>query len=35
MLKDGRCREVAVVERWPMLKGGRCREVADVEGWSL
>ena len=24
------CREVVVVERWPLCRGGHCREVAIV-----
>ena len=30
-----RCREVAVVESWPLWRGGRCREVAILDRWAL
>ena len=33
--QSSRCREVAVVEMWPLWRGGRCREVAVVERWPL
>ena len=33
--KNGRCREVTVVERWPLLRGGRCGEVAVTAGSTV
>ena len=33
--RAGCCREVTVVERWPLWRGGRCGEVIVVERWPL
>ena len=33
--RGGRCRQVAVVERWPLWRCGHCGEVVVVERWSL
>ena len=35
MWRGDHCREVAVVERWPLWRGDRCGEVTVIKGSTV